>query len=173
MSSVRRATPADVEDIAAIEVACFHDVYGRWLEPDVLARVTLESSVARWKPRLEASDLRAWVVEAAGAVVGHSLTRVWSDTDDLPAGTEKLNALYVTPGFHRRGLGSLLLNTVQVDMQTRDVEVAALWVIEQNARARKFYEHWGWRPGPPATKVWRGLPEVRYTRLLARTTEAS
>lgn len=47
-----------------------------------------------------------------------------------------LDALYVLPGWSGRGIGTRLLEQVG--------PVARLWVLEQNAAGRAFYERRGW-----------------------------
>jgi len=47
-------------------------------------------------------------------------------------------------------------------MQSAGVERALLWVGEENARARRFYEREGWRPGGASRASPLGPTEVRY-----------
>jgi GNAT superfamily N-acetyltransferase len=55
-----------------------------------------------------------------------------------------LNALYVLPDEWGTGIGSGLHDEA-VEALRRLGPEARLWVLEQNARARRFYEQRGWR----------------------------
>lgn len=46
--------------------------------------------------------------------------------------------LYVSPSFWNRGIGSLLLASVQ-----RDTDILDLWTFQRNSGARRFYERHG------------------------------
>ncbi len=84
--------------------------------------------------------------------------------DDLPGGTSEVYAIYVHPDAWSTGAGRALMTEALV--QLGDVAVV-LWVLEDNHRARRFYERAGFvadgsrkhaeMPGGP-------IPEVRYRR---------
>lgn len=93
-------------------------------------------------PALEA---RIWVVEDAGVVAGFATTGPSRDEDAGP-GTGEVNAIYLAPEAWGRGLGSALLAHAADDLRTRGFAPLVLWVIEANARGRRFYERAGWRP---------------------------
>lgn len=60
--------------------------------------------------------------------------------DDQQWGT-LLDNLHVAPGAQRRGIGALLLVAVAGWSRSRDPRVGLhLWVLEQNQKARQFYE---------------------------------
>jgi len=46
--------------------------------------------------------------------------------------------LYVSPSYWSRGIGSLLLASVQ-----RDTDILDLWTFQRNSGARRFYERHG------------------------------
>ena len=79
-----------------------------------------------------------------------------SRDEDLDA--LELYALYVLPERWGTGLGHLLLE--------RTGDVRSLWVLEQNARARRFYEAHGFRPDGTSKVLDLGAPvtEVRLVR---------
>jgi GNAT superfamily N-acetyltransferase len=87
---------------------------------------------------------RIWVVEEAGCVRGFATTRPGRD-DDLPPGTGEVHSIYLAPEAWNRGLGSALLASAVDDLRSRGFSPLVLWVIEANARARRFYERAGWR----------------------------
>lgn len=57
-----------------------------------------------------------------------------------------LEAMYVRPAAWGTGLADELHAAAVAELRRRDGGRARLWVLEQNARARRFYERHGWRP---------------------------
>ncbi len=77
-----------------------------------------------------------------------------------------LRHLAVRPDHWGEGLAARLIETALEAMRQRGTEVAGLWCLEENHRARRLYEHLGWR----ATDERRPAPwpphpvEMSYTR---------
>ncbi|MFE6722176.1 GNAT family N-acetyltransferase [Streptomyces albidoflavus] len=83
------------------------------------------------------------------------------------AGEGELYALYVRPDLLGRGVGRALLDAVHDEAAARGWGALVLWVVEANARARRFYEAAGYRAdGGAQSEEYAGVPvrEVRYRR---------
>ncbi len=83
----------------------------------------------------------------------------------------QVRSLYVDPSVAGRGLGSVLLGAAVAALVADGYASAVLWVVEGNARARAFYERWGWSPDGArmVTPIdAHSFPEVRYRRVLPR-----
>ena len=59
--------------------------------------------------------------------------------------TAELYALYVAPAYWSTGAGRALIGRVLEEAQAEGYPRILLWVLEQNARARRFYERSGFR----------------------------
>ncbi|HYL41089.1 MAG TPA: GNAT family N-acetyltransferase [Candidatus Binatus sp.] len=119
-----------------------------------------------------ASGQAVFVIAARGTVVG---TAIWAPSGDPDAtpDTAEVRTIYLGPDAIGRGLGRHLLATVVSDVADHGLRVATLWVLESNARARRFYEAAGWRAdGAIKTDERRdgSLHEVRYRRSLEWST---
>jgi ribosomal protein S18 acetylase RimI-like enzyme len=57
----------------------------------------------------------------------------------------ELYALYVAPAYWSTGAGRALMGRVLAEAQAKGYPRIVLWVLEQNARARRFYERAGFR----------------------------
>lgn len=67
----------------------------------------------------------------------------------------ELHALYVLPGYWHQGFGHRLLDSAGA--------VTTLWVLRENALARRFYESHGWCP-TGAERLLGDVVEIRYAR---------
>ena len=78
----------------------------------------------------------------------------------------ELYALYVTPAWWSTGTGRDLMCRVLDETQAGGYPRIVLWVLEQNARARRFYERSGFRlDGRSFVPDWLGgVTEVCYAR---------
>lgn len=61
-------------------------------------------------------------------------------------GRAELYALYVAPGWWSTGTGRALMQQVLEETRREGFPRIVVWVLEQNARARRFYERAGFRP---------------------------
>jgi GNAT superfamily N-acetyltransferase len=134
---LRPSPPGEADAVADLQAAsatvAFAHIFGD--EP-----FPLERTRRRWR------SFRGQVVvaEESGRIVGF-----------VAFGEQELDALYVHPERWGRGIGDRLLAAAG--------SASALWVIEANTRARRFYERRGWRPDG-STQVVFGVREVRYRR---------
>ena len=89
----------------------------------------------RWRVALADRDADLFVAEQGGASAGVAFARLgW------------LDGLYVLPDFWGAGVARALHDRAVARLRELGHERARLWVLEQNQRARRFYERRGWRP---------------------------
>ncbi len=71
----------------------------------------------------------------------------------------------VHPDHWRTGHASAAIHTALLDMAARGTTTAHLWVLTENHRARKLYEHLGWCPTDDRREApWPPHPvEMRYS----------
>ena len=103
-------------------------------------------------------------------MVGFSETGPPRDKDVVP-GTAELFMIYLAEEAAGKGVGRALFAHAVDDLRAREFERAVLWVLDTNARARRFYEAAGWRPDGVTKTETRGnaeLREVRYAIDLSR-----
>ncbi len=82
-----------------------------------------------------------------------------------PESTATVYAIYLSPEFWGQGIGRSLMAAAVGEMQAQGFRTATLWVLELNARTRRFYEAAGWCPdGAVRNAEFQGSPvrEVRY-----------
>ena len=168
--SVRLATLDDAEPIARAQVASWHAAYTGLIPEAVLAAYTVEVRTARWRAILarDAPEERTWVAPA-GHPLGFISLGPCRDEGAGPTVAE-LYGLYLDPSAWGGGLGRALFEAAAADCRARARSLLTAWVLEGNARARRFYEIAGMRPdGAHKIEMEQGaaLPHVRYTLPLA------
>ena len=186
--------PAEVPDalaVAEVHVAGWQWGYRDVLPADLLSNLDATERAERLLAILADPERTASVrlAESEGAVVGFVSSGPTRDPDapevisggggtggagatgaDGPGGaggTGEVYALYVAEAAAGTGVGPALLGTAVADLGDRGFRHATLWVLDSNARARRFYEREGWRPdGATKSENFRGhvLSEVRSER---------
>ena len=81
----------------------------------------------------------------------------------------ELISLYLLPDYWGRGMGKALLEAALERLREMGCREAALWVLEENRRARAFYERQGFSPTGAALADeigGRQLRELEYARRL-------
>jgi len=118
--------------------------------------------LARWALVLDEPGVSVLVRDASR--LGPGALDVLVAHDD-----RQLRHLAVHPSCWGRGLASLAVDTALAAMRRRGARAAELWCLEENHRARRLYDHLGWRPTPDRQPApWPPHPtEMRYTRDLA------
>ena len=179
MVRIRPARAADGPPIARIRAATWRAVYPGLIPEQTLAERTDPVAVEREGEWRSAHSMDGVLVaEANGdALVGFAVFGPERDegyqlgqpqTEAPEHGRGELYAIYVLPGHWNTGAGRALLDGVLGLAAKQDYNDVSLWVLEANARARRFYEKAGFRLTGESGVLGglRGLTQVRYRRLV-------
>jgi GNAT superfamily N-acetyltransferase len=164
---VRLATADDAEVMERIRVRGWQTAYRHVFPPEQLDAMELdpgrfERSLAQPAPRAA-----AFVVEDRGRIVGWAVVGPSRDDDDVG----ELYGIYVDPDDWSRGAGRALLLRAELELALSSEE-AILWVLDDNPRARRFYELAGWHADGARSQFDRrgfSAPQVRYRKRLRRS----
>lgn len=174
MPPIRPALPADAEAIGALHVRAWQAAY-RGILPDELLDGL---SVAAWGERRRKALQSPWgplvanhVLEGPSGVLGWASSGPTRDPDLDASRVGEIYALYLEPVAVGRGHGRALFEHALATLADQGFLEAMLWVLEGNARARRFYERAGFDldPSAPLKSVVVGgrtldAAEVRYRR---------
>jgi ribosomal protein S18 acetylase RimI-like enzyme len=162
---VRRATAADAAAIETIRVNGWRVAYRHVLPVDELDAMVIDAT--RWRSRLEKPPAGWSTAVAVNGDLVVGFASIGPSRDEQGIG--ELYAIYVDPAHWSTGAGRSLLDWGEAQLRSEYAE-ATLWVLEENPRARRFYERAGWAPdGARKAEVRWGVraPEVRYRKRLA------
>jgi GNAT superfamily N-acetyltransferase len=140
---VRAAVLADAQRIAEVHVLSWQSGYRGMLPQAVLDGLRPSQRVPRWTATVLAAD---WprrgtlVAEEAGDVIGFADLRPAS----VPVG--EIASFYVLPAAWGRGVGRALMTAAVDALHVAGFVSAALWVLDSNVPAIRFYERLGWVP---------------------------
>lgn len=139
---VRRAVPADAAGIALVHVATWRAAYAGIVAADFLAQLSVERRREQWQ-RYIADDRHAVFVaeDGGGRVVGFAACG--PAQTPVEGCTGEVHAIYVLPEAQRSGLGRALVAAAARWLRGAGHRALAIWVLRDNAPARRFYEALG------------------------------
>ena len=161
---------SDAEAIARLQVLSWQAAYAGIIPPGHLAAMSAAERATRHRARLSEPGPRSveLVAERDGAVVGWAGCGPTRDDDRDAACTGEIQAMYADPAAWSSGVGAALMTAALDHLRDAGFTVVTLWVLEDNVRARRFYERWDFRPDSGRQIVDLGAPvaEVRYALAL-------
>jgi ribosomal protein S18 acetylase RimI-like enzyme len=170
--NLRVATPEDAAAIAHVHiasaVAAYQPTFGEeYTGGDFDRRLEQWQRILTRDPTLEPPAAeRVFVACQDGVIVGFCGVGASRDAD---AGTDgEVHMLYVHPDYWRSGIGKRLFDAGIAYLIERGFPEATLWVLQENARARSFYEREGWRPDGGRKPAYSrpDIFQIRYRRSL-------
>lgn len=167
MTEVRTAVAADAEAVARVHVRAWQSAYRGLIAQDYLDSLTPEARARRYDFGRPGIGVPVTLVAVQHDAICGLVTIGLCREEDLPNFGE-LMAIYVDPDCLGTGIGRLLIGAGRDRLRGLGVEGAALWVLRDNVRARRFYARDGWQPdGASRTESYgdRPVAEVRYRRV--------
>jgi GNAT superfamily N-acetyltransferase len=181
--SVRPATLADAPTIAQVHVDAWRVGYNGLLPDEVLAGLDKSARQHMWAAFAADPAPRSvlLVTEVSGAIRGFVHIGPTRDLDDDPSLTGEVYAIYAAPSGWNTGVGRALITRALTEFDGFGYGQASLWVLNTNARARRFYEAGGWQPDGTLKTATVGVTgseldapveivEVRYRRRIHQPT---
>ncbi len=174
---IRKATQADIPDIAEIHVSGWQGAYGGIVDQQYLDNFTVDMRIEKWIEHFDSDESQSMIAYLDGKAVGFV---DFGALKTAPAGMSKIRplysseiyALYLKPDYFRQGIGTALMVEAVNDLKTQKHQSMCLWVLDKNKRACSFYESKnGKRVGKMMTEIgrtkakevcyaWRDINEV-------------
>jgi ribosomal protein S18 acetylase RimI-like enzyme len=173
-AEIRPARTADAAQIALVHVRSWQSAYRGLVPQEYLDSLDPVQRLAGWERILAKLDPVSDGVLVAGEAnrlqgfVAYCPSR---DDDTDPTDTGEVTVLYLLPGAWGQGTGRRLMAAAVDGLTAAGYDHAILWVLDSNARARRFYHAAGWSPDGSAKDEDIGgaaVTELRYRRSLPR-----
>jgi GNAT superfamily N-acetyltransferase len=136
---IRRASVADAADIATVHVRTWQAAYTHVFGSERLAQLDVRRRVEGWTRVLNDGE-PVFVADEDERVVAFVSVGACGDLD----GVGELYAIYALPEAWGTGAGRGLMHAAVEQLGADGYAEAVLWVLEDNPRARCFYEREGW-----------------------------
>jgi RimJ/RimL family protein N-acetyltransferase len=170
---VRSARIEDVAEIAEIHVRSWQSAYAGLIPQSYLESLTPAQREPGWTRAIQDGDASRGAVLVAtddrGRPVGFARVGESRDPDSAAPDVGEVRAIYLAPESWGTGAGRALMTAALSRLTDLGYQQATLWVLDSNARARRFCEAAGFHPdGAVKDDDSRGfiLREIRYRKAL-------
>jgi len=182
MVVIRSASAADAARVAAVQREGWLAAYDGIIAHEVIDRVTAPDDGARVRQTFRTRPWQRMIVAVTEppGIVGYASFGPETDVLGAPwphpptkAGAAgqvaELYALYVHPDWWSTGTGRALMDRALARTAAAGYGDIVLWVLRDNARARRFYERAGFAPDGASNVLvgLGGVEEVRCRRPLS------
>lgn len=162
---------ADIDAVAALRMRGWQTAYTGLIPQNFLDTMSVEDHAQRRRAGFNSSRGTVWDLVAADkndVPVGWVCLGPYRGETDAAAPGE-IYALYVEPVLMGQGIGRALMDAVHHRAEAEGFANVLLWVLRDNARARRFYAAAGYvSDGAVDSDLYDGtaVDEVRYRRSL-------
>lgn len=169
---IRWAVEQDAKALGLIHSQAWRIEYKGIIPDDILEIFTPEKREEYFKNAIINKTEETAVIESGGSTIGF-VTLGRSRDDDSSSDCGEIWGIYISPGFWRRGFGKTMLSWGLEELGARGFLKVTLWVLEDNMRARKFYEKQGFRFDGTVKeiKIGKQLNEIRYIKVLLKDSD--
>lgn len=148
MTTLRKATVHDAEQLGAVHVAAWKETYTGLLPEEMLSGLSAERRCAMWARILghpsAFDDTVVFLAEDQGVIIGFGACGRQRDERLGAQGFDaEIGAIYVLRSHQHQGIGQDLMRAMSSELQSSGFAAIALWVLRENTAARAFYEHLG------------------------------
>jgi len=169
---IRPAVVQDAARIAEVHVRSWQAAYRGLMPQDYLDGLDPADRLPRWQRQLSepgSAGHEVLVADGDRGICGFSSFGPTRDEDLGASQVGEIMAIYLAPEAFGTGVGRQLMAASLERLARARYVLATLWVLNSNARARRFYEIAGFRADGAVMADDRGgfrLEEVRYRRSL-------
>ena len=159
---IRKALLEDAYERAACHVSSWRSAYKGIVPDEVLDNLSAEAIAEKFRKELELQESSYYCACYEGKIIGHFNIRKSCDEDKPNAG--EVHGIYLIEEFWGRGYGKEMMDYATDSLKHMGYDEVILWVLEENNRARQFYEKCGFIFDGTKKEIIIGKPltEIRY-----------
>ncbi|MDD2402531.1 MAG: GNAT family N-acetyltransferase [Clostridia bacterium] len=133
-----KATLDDVKDISRIHALSWKSAYTEIIPQDYLNELKEDFWVPAFTTWIRDNVLIVLLIFENGSAVG--CVAYGKSRDKSLSNWGEIVSIYLLPEYFGKGYGDKLLETALLDLKQLGYQNVYLWVLEENQRARHFYE---------------------------------
>lgn len=162
---IRKVLPEDAYEYAACHIACWRSAYRGIITDEYLDSMSAEQEQRAERCRQllnEPGDNEFYYAELDGKMIGRLVICKSRDEDKPDAG--EIGAIYLLDAFWGKGYGRQMMDYAISALKRRGYQEIIVWVLEENHRARRFYEKCGFLfdGTKKEIEIDKPLVEIRY-----------
>lgn len=162
---IRLATLEDVKCCADIHAKSWEFAYSGIVSKDVIDKHNARWPMI-WNTMLTNNTDSHYAVVLDSIIIGF-LTISVSRDDDLNQSFYEIIGLYLDPKFIGYGYGKRAMDWIKREIKSRGYDSISLWVLDENDRAKRFYEKSGFKAD--GNNKPSGLGDTREVRYIYKT----
>lgn len=173
-AAVRTATPADMDEIARVQVVTWRAAYADLLGERALAQLDEDQVAEAWRETVQHGPATVylategeWTVGfcAAGPAPAEEIADARGAAPEDAEAVGLVSTLLVEPRWGRRGHGGRLLAAAARGLRSDGARRGVCWVPEADKASIAFFERAGWLPEGTVRTLDTGGRMVREIRL--------
>jgi ribosomal protein S18 acetylase RimI-like enzyme len=137
-----RATVDRAEDIGYVHAMSWQSAYQGIVPQEYLANITPEKRADMYRKTLPSSQDEYYIAYLDEQPMG-MLVLGKSRDEDASESVGEIYAIYLLADYWDQGYGKQLMNYAINRLRELSCRTVTLWVMEENNRARRFYERYG------------------------------
>ncbi|MGG5461131.1 N-acetyltransferase family protein [Clostridium sp. B9] len=167
MFDIRYAYISDAKDLAKIHSNSWKVSYKGIIPDEILDNFNIEKKQRYFERVIKDGLEENAVILSNNEVIGFICIGKCRDTDKTDSYGE-VWGIYLLPEYFGRGVGTKLINWGLGELRNRGYKKVTLWVLEDNIKARKFYEKVGFKHDGTIKEIniGKSLNEYRYEKII-------
>ena len=165
---IRETKETDAYDTAMVHVLSWQSAYRGIIPDDILCNLSVDKQAERFvNDYTEYKKISLYfVAELEGKIIGNLVISKCRDDDKPQAG--EIIAIYLLEEHWGKGYGRAMIDYALDVIQYKKYNEVVIWVLEENKRARRFYEKCDFYHDGTKKEISIGKPltELRYIMTL-------
>lgn len=139
--NIRLATLGDAMICADIHTRSWSFTYDGVVPKDIIDAYNTRWPII-WRKMLANNTNSHYVIICDSTIIGFFTISVSRD-EDLKDYSYEIVGMYLDPNYVGLGYGKQTMDWIKAEIKNRGYHIISLWVLEENNRARAFYEKSG------------------------------